>query len=76
MTLHSGEKPHECPECGKLIRMRSNFYKHLKVHQRQKAPEDSAEPLLVIKQVESSSVTVEVGLQNIEVETTHEISST
>ncbi len=33
-TLHTGEKNHMCPTCGKAFRVRANYYKHRKIHER------------------------------------------
>lgn len=33
-TLHTGEKPHQCPICGREVRVKSNLYKHMKIHKK------------------------------------------
>lgn len=33
-TLHTGVKPHRCPICGREIRVKSNLYKHMKIHKK------------------------------------------
>jgi len=50
MKIHSGEVPYKCPrpECGKEIRMRSNYLKHLQVHKRREEKGTESGPVLII----------------------------
>lgn len=34
VTIHTGVKPHKCPICGREIRVKSNLYKHMKIHKK------------------------------------------
>ncbi|RZF36619.1 hypothetical protein LSTR_LSTR007322 [Laodelphax striatellus] len=36
MMIHSGEKPHECMLCGKLIRHKANFILHVQSHSQRR----------------------------------------
>lgn len=34
VTIHTGLKLHRCPICGREIRVKSNLYKHMKIHKK------------------------------------------
>ena len=48
MLTHTGEKPHQCPECPMRFLKKSNLKRHMAVHQPKPPPPPPPDPLRLL----------------------------
>ncbi|EDW18411.1 gastrula zinc finger protein XlCGF46.1 [Drosophila mojavensis] len=53
--IHTGEKPHGCPECGRHFRQKAALRAHLKIHTRQPKQTDSTIEIETLVEIEDAS---------------------